>query len=109
MVSGPRHCVVDTLTPTGGVTSSRDELTVDGIEFALVAQIETPVGQPTIYVVNTVQRNTIYLFKAGRQVFELTDPSGNVYVMQSFSQQVDPSLSLRTLADIGPGNQLPDG
>jgi hypothetical protein len=112
-VNGPRHWVLDTLTSTGGVTASGDELTVDGIKFGLVGQLQTPVGQPTIgtdpYVVNTVQRNTIYLFKAGRQVFELTDPSGNVYVMQSYSQQVEPSLSLRTLADIGPDLQLPEG
>jgi hypothetical protein len=112
-INGPRHWVLDTLTPTGGVTSSGDELTVDGIKFGLVAELQVPVGQPTIgtdaYEVNTVQRNTIYLFKQGRQVFELTDPSGNVYVMQSYSQQIDPSLSLTTLADIGPGNQLPEG
>jgi hypothetical protein len=29
--------------------------------------------------------------------------------MQSYSQQVDPSLSLRTLPDIGPDLQLPEG
>lgn len=112
-VNGVRHWVLDTITSTGGVTSSTDTLTVDGIKFGLVGQLQTPVGDPTIgsqpYVVNTVQRNTIYTFKKGLHVFELTDPSGNVYVMQSYSQQVDPSLTLRTLPDIGPTNQLPEG
>lgn len=110
-VNGPRHWVLDTLTSTGGVTPSQDTLTVNGIEFGLVGQLQVPVGQPPVgtdaYVVNTVQRNTIYVFKKGLQVFELTDPSGNVYVMQSYSQQVDSSLSLAKLPFIGPTNDLP--
>ncbi len=112
-INGPRRWVLDTITATGGVTSSGDTLTVDGIKFGLVGELQTPVGQPTIgtdpYVVNTVQRNTVYLFKKGLQVFELTDPSGKVYVMQSYSQQIDPSLSLEMLPDIGPTDQLPEG
>jgi len=112
-INGPRHWVLDTLTATGGVTSSGKSLTVNGIKFGLVGELPTPAGQATIgtnpYVVSTVQRNTIYLFKKGTQVYELTDPSGKVYVMQSYSQQVDPSLSLRTLSGIGPTDQLPAG
>ena len=112
-INGVRHWVLDTLTSTGGVTSSGDTLTVAGIEFGLVGQLQTPVGDATIgtdpYTVNTVQRNTIYTFKKGLQVFELTDPSGNVYVMQSYSQQLEPSLTLEKLPDIGPTNQLPAG
>jgi hypothetical protein len=112
-VNGPRHWVLDTLTPTGGVTNSGDTLTVDGIEFGLVGELQTPVDQPTVgtdpFVVNTVQRDTIYLFKKGLLVFELTDPSGNVYVMQSYSQQFDPLLSLERLPDINPPHLLPEG
>jgi hypothetical protein len=112
-INGPRHWVLDTLTSTGGVTSSGETLTVNGIKFGLVGQLQTAVGSPTIgtdpYVVNTVQRNTIYTFKKGLQVFELTDPSGNVYVMQSYSQQVDSSLSLEKLPDIGPTDRLKEG
>jgi hypothetical protein len=112
-INGPRHWVLDTLTATGGVTKSGDTLTVNGIEFGLVGELQTPVGQPTVgtdpYVVNTVERNTIYVFKKGLQVFELTDPSGTVYVMQSYSQQIDPSLSLEKLPDIDPTDQLPEG
>jgi hypothetical protein len=112
-VNGPRHWVLDTLTATGGVTKSGDTLTVNGIEFGLVGELQTPVGQPTVgtdpYVVNTVQRDTIYVFRKGLLVFELTDPSGNVYVMQSYSQQVDASLSLEKLPYIGPDIGLQEG
>jgi hypothetical protein len=112
-INGPRHWVVDSITSTGGVTSSGESLTVNGIEFGLAGQLQAPVGSPTIgtnpYVPNTIQRNTIYLFKKGTLVYELTDPSGKVYVMQSYSQQIDPSLSLRKLSGIGPTDQLPTG
>jgi hypothetical protein len=112
-INGPRHWVLDTLTPTGGVTDSGDTLTVNGIKFGQVGELEIPVGQPPVgtvdYVPNTVMRNTVYLFKKGLQVFELTDPDGNVWVMQSYSQQMDPSLSLARLPDIGPEIGLPEG
>jgi hypothetical protein len=112
-INGPRHWVLDTLSATGGVTDSGDTLTVNGIEFGLVGELQNPIDQPTVgsdpYVVNTVERDTIYVFKKGLQVFELTDPNGNVYVMQSYSQEIDPSLSLEKLPEIGPTDQLPEG
>ena len=88
-------------------------MTVNGLKYGLVGELQTPVGQPTIgtdpYVVNTVQRDTVYVFKKGGLVYELTDPSGNVYIMQSYSQQVDTSLTLEKLSDIGSTDQLPTG
>jgi hypothetical protein len=84
-INGPRHWVLDSITSTGGGTSSGESLTVNGIEFGLVGQLQVPVGTPPIgsapYSPSTIQRNTIYLFKKGTLVYELTDPSGNVYVI----------------------------
>jgi hypothetical protein len=60
-------------------------------------------------VVNTVDRYTTYTFKKGRLVYELTDPSGNVYVMQSYSEQIDRSLTLAKLPYIAYEDQLPEG
>ncbi|MEI6373789.1 MAG: hypothetical protein WCP26_08400 [Actinomycetes bacterium] len=112
-VNGPRHWVLDSITSQGGITSSQDSMTVNGLKYGLVGELQTPVGQPTIgtdpYVVNTVQRDTVYVFKKGGLVYELTDPSGNVYIMQSYSQQVDTSLTLEKLSDIGSTDQLPTG
>lgn len=112
-INGPRAWVVDTLTATGGVTTSDQSLVVNGIEFSLTGIVSRPVGSPALgsdpYVPYTVNRNTIYLFKAGTLVYELTDPSGNVYVMQSYSKQIDPNLRLSMLPYIGPTNQLAAG
>lgn len=111
-INGRRHWVMDNITSTGGITSSSDTLTVNGVEFGLKAQSTSAVGVDTMgnpYVVNTINRNTIYLFKKGRLIYELTDPIGNVYVMQSYSQQIDKSLTLKKLPYIGPKDQLPLG
>jgi len=112
-VNGPRHWVLDNLTTLGGLTASGDELTVGDIQFGLAGQLQTAVGNPTIgsdpYVVNTVQRNTQYTFHKGLLVYELTDPDGNVYVMQSYSQQIEPSITLNNLEFLGPWDYLPSG
>ena len=82
------------------------------MQLGLKALLTIPAGAPTIgtdpYVVNTVQRNTTYVFKAGRKVYELIDPDKNVYVMQSYTTQMQP-LTLKKLDKIGPFNKLPKG
>ncbi|NCZ71833.1 MAG: hypothetical protein EBY80_17105, partial [Actinobacteria bacterium] len=46
---------------------------------------------------------------AGSTEFFLTDPDGNRYVMQAFSQQVDPSMSEESLTGLGDRLTLPEG
>lgn len=111
-LNGRRHWVLDSIKSNGGVTSSTDTLTVNGMELGLKAVLTTPVGDATIgtnaYEVSTVQRNTTYVFKAGRKVYELIDPKKNVYVMQSYTDAMAP-LTLKKLDYIGKYNQLPEG
>ena len=112
-INGRRHWVMDSIQSNGGTTSSTDTLTVNGVEFGLKALLVIPAGQSAIgtdtYTVSTVQRNTTYVFKAGRKVYELSDPQGNVYVMQSYSTQFGPKITLKNLSKIGPLDNLPKG
>jgi len=112
-INGRRHWVMDTIQSTGGVTAGTDTLTVNGMELGIKAELQVAVGAPTIgavpYVVNTVQRDTIYVFKRGHRVFELIAPNKQVFVMQSYSQQVCSKLRMSTLRYIGPKDQLPTG
>lgn len=111
-INGPRAWVVDTLTATGGVTTTDQSLTVNGIQFSLTGIVTRAVGTQPLgsvpYAPYTVSRGTVYLYKAGRLVYELTAPDGKVYVMQAYSKQFYP-LTLSALADIGPLLQLPAG
>jgi hypothetical protein len=113
-INGRRHWVMDTIVNNSvGTNANTNTLLVNGLWFGLQALLTVPVGAPTIgqqpYVVNTVDRYTTYTFKKERLVYELTDPSGNVYVMQSYSEQIDPTLTLANLPYIASEDQLPEG
>jgi hypothetical protein len=61
------------------------------------------------YVENAVARTTVYVFDAGKDVYELTAPDGTRYVMQSYSQAIDPTLTAADLPTLGSRLNLPEG
>lgn len=111
-LNGPRHWVMDLLVESG--SSTPDETFIfGGIEMALRGTLITAVGQPTVgdqfYVPNQVQRETIYTYKAGQPIFVLTDSSGAEYVMQSYAQIVDRTLTYEQLPNLKARLTLPAG
>ena len=112
-LNGPRHWVLDHIQLTGSATSTGQTFTFGGIEMGLDGTLTTPAGQPTVgqqpYVVNQVKRDTIWTYDAGKPIFELTDPDGHVYVMQSYSQLVDKKLHYRDLPRLASLLELPQG
>jgi hypothetical protein len=114
-LNGPRHWMMDTIIGKGQTVDS-PTFTFggpSGIEMQRRAVIQTKVGEDTVgdayYVPNEVQRDTVFVYNAGEPVFELTDPDGRVYMMQSYSQIVAPDLSYDQLASLGARLQLPEG
>ena len=61
------------------------------------------------YTPHTVSRQAAFTFAGGRQVYELVDPSGNAWVMQTWSQAEDPTLAEADLARLAPRLTLPAG
>ena len=112
-LNGPRHWVIDQLTATGGATASGETFTFGGIEMGLRATLSTPAGQPTVgdqfYTPNSVARDTIWTYDAGKEIFTLTAPNGDVYVMQSYAQIKDPTLTIKQLSELGNKLTLPEG
>jgi len=111
-LNGPRHWVMDTIQASGS-SATNETITVDSVTFGIRAVITTDAGQPTVgdqfYVPNQVNRTTTFTYEAGQPVFELTDPDGNVYMMQSYAQIVDRNLSYKGLPDLGSTVDLPAG
>ena len=64
---------------------------------------------PAPYTVNRVNRKALFTFDAGRPVFELVDPDGRRWVMQTWSQTVDAALSLEDLPGLASRLNLPAG
>lgn len=107
MLNGPRHWLMDrvTVADPGPVSTFagkrlREVATIDLAKLGLAA--------PPAYTQVKIQRGTKFVFLAGRRVFELTDPNGRRYVMQSYANIVDPDLSYRQLRGIGGRIGLPD-
>ena len=111
-LNGPRHWVLDSLDASGA-TASGQTFTFGGIEMNLRATLTTPAGQATVgnqlYTPNEVARDTIWVYDAGRKIYKLTDPDGNVYVMQSYSQSADTTLTIKQLDDLADKLTLPAG
>jgi hypothetical protein len=115
-LNGPRHWVIDlgqqpaAPAPTDGTPTT---FTFGGIEMGIRGQLTSAVGAPAVgdqyYVVNTVARNTVWTYLKGTMIYELTDPGGNVYVMQSYSTQINPALNLQELPTLAQTLSLPPG
>lgn len=111
-LNGPRYWVIDKLVASGSTTTGK-KFTFGGIEMELRASLETRLREGTVgeefYVPNEVQRDTVYTFKAGKPVYELTSPEGDVYVMQSYAQIKDKNLTIDDLPSLESKLALPEG
>lgn len=111
-LNGPRYWVIDKLVGSGS-TATGQKFTFGGIEMELRASLETRIREGTVgeefYVPNEVQRDTVYTYKAGRPVYELTSPQGDVYIMQSYAQIQDKNLTIEGLPLLGSKLALPVG
>ena len=52
------------------------------------------------YIPSDVQRNATWTYNAGNLIYQLTDPSGDLYVMQSYARFIDPDLNIDDLQDV---------
>ncbi len=109
MLNGPRHWMINRVEKVGGSTNEKADF--GGIE--MYKQATVPIGslteQARPYSPYSVSRSVIFTYNAGTEIFELSSPDGSVFVMQSFSQQKDPSLTLASLPSLADKLELPAG
>jgi len=108
VANGPRYWLVDVIEKSGPeVPDVRD---FGGILMTRAAILHLgPRFDPSPYIGRRVARTAVFSFASGSTVYELTDPDGAVYVMQSWCTSVDKGLTeagLRTLAE---RLTMPDG
>ncbi|MEA1882970.1 MAG: haloalkane dehalogenase [Thermotogota bacterium] len=113
--NGPRYWVNDKVESLDENPDKGFEVRQFGdILMAKVATLERSfsIGMlsfENFYTPNTVMRNTSYTYFSDDWVFTLTDSDGQVYVMQSFSQQVNPDLTYENLHHLEDVLNLPEG
>jgi haloalkane dehalogenase len=100
IMNGPRYFMMDTVSERG----SGEVRSFGGLQMRKVATFQIkPAGRGSSppYTEQAINRDTDYLFDKGKPVYELVAPDQHVYVMQSYSKIVDPSLSQDQLANLG--------
>jgi hypothetical protein len=107
LLNGPRYWLMRTIEKA--VTGTPETKTFGGIEMLRQATVQLSSMNPAPYTVNKVSRHAVFVFDANRPIFELIDPQGRRWVMQTRSQIVDPTLSLDDLPGLAARLRLPSG
>ena len=108
--NGPRYWVLDDIV-ANEVAGSGEVRDFGGIEMRSIAIVDLGPGVPdrSPYVDISVKRDTEFSFVEGREIYELSAPDGSVYVMQSYSLEIEPTLTPEALAGLGEQLALPEG
>ncbi len=107
LLNGPRYWLMNAIEKEQ--QGPQIKKTFGGIEMIQQATVLLSSMNPAPYSVNRVTRHTVFVFNAGEEVYELQDPHGHRWVMQTWSQVVDPNLSRADLPKLGDRLKLPDG
>jgi hypothetical protein len=112
VLNGPRYWTMDEIQAAGNTVNNVKESFGD-IEMNLRATIQLSLLKQLIgskqYTPNEIVRTTNFIYRVGSAVYELTSPGGDVYVMQSYSQIVNPALSMKDLPVLSEQLKLPAG
>jgi len=110
VLNGPRFWLMDRVEKEGG-TAGLPKKDFGGIEMYRQASVAVGplVDAAKPYTPHEVSRSTVFTFDAGQTVYELTAPDGTTYLMQTWSQQKDPTLSEADLSGLAGHLQLPAG
>ncbi len=107
LLNGPRYWLMNEIEKVS--QAPRIVKNFGGIDMLLQAQVLLSAMNPAPYTANQVHRHTVFTFDAGEEVYELQDPALRRWVMQTWSQIVDPDLSRADLRGLGERLNLPDG
>ncbi|OBH14682.1 hypothetical protein [Mycobacterium sp. E3247] len=107
LLNGPRYWLMNAIEKeTQGPQVTK---TFGGIEMIQQATVLLSSMNPAPYIPNKVNRHTVFVFNAGEQIFELIDPQGQRWVMQTMSQVADPNLTRDDLPRLADRLDLPAG
>ncbi|MCK6591777.1 MAG: hypothetical protein HUU21_03900 [Polyangiaceae bacterium] len=110
ILNGPRHWIIDGFVNSALLDTT--PVTLGGIEMRKAGELNLTIAEAMSagvpYQTRPIKRNTTYAFQAGKLVYELVDPEGRVFVMQSFSLEVL-ALTEADLEGLASKLTLPEG
>ena len=109
-LNGPRYWIIDGFKNSHVLNSEPKVL--GGITMREAGILHLGLSEimkgATPYHTQPVHRHTTYVFHANSRVYELVNPQGQVYVMQSYSIQKKPQTE-ESLVNLGAQLKLPAG
>lgn len=113
VLNGPRYWLMDAVerVQDGSVITKSFGGSAGSMEMNryAVVLLGTPDVVGKAYTEVAVDRKARFSFRAGSEIYVLVDPNGSTYVMQSWSQQRDPSLTASDLPALADRLDLPQG
>jgi pimeloyl-ACP methyl ester carboxylesterase len=107
IMNGPRYWLPNRVRGAGNLAERQY---FGALEMHLLATVEVDLqAERAPYREVRVDRSTTYHFDAGEEIYTLTAPDGETYVMQAMAAIVDPELTLDDLAALGDRLMLPEG
>jgi len=108
--NGPRHWSMDWIELPVGAERNFDGLNARWMgEVQLPKDVDLHKKGSSAYKPTTVARKSKMGFSKGQPVFILEDPDGMPWVMQAYSNIVDPNLTYEDLQTLDKNLQLPSG
>ena len=107
LLNGPRYWLMSGIEKHA--SGPQETKSFGGIDMIHQAVVQLSSMNPAPYSVNKVDRKVIFTFDAGRPVFELVNPDGGHWVMQTWSQTIDKNLTLDDLPGLANRLHLPEG
>lgn len=107
LLNGPRYWLMSSIGKRG--REEQEHKTFGGIEMIRQATVRLASMKPAPYSVNRVDRKAVFVFDSGREIHELVDPDGRRWVMQTYSQTVDATLTETDLPTLAKRLSLPAG
>lgn len=113
ILNGPRYWLMDRASIELASGLGEVRAFSSGLDMRHIASVKVPVvnGVParTPYRETTVRRANTFTWSRKHPIHELLAPKGRVYVMQAYSQIVDPNLTIARLRKLGSRLELPKG
>jgi len=110
ILNGPRYWTIDAIDSTP--ITDREEKKIKGMSMKKVALVHIKLSDiikgHKPYNQHHIDRNVVWTYQAGKPVYELVDPDGRVYVMQSYSLD-KVAQTPRSLSQLGSTLKLPSG
>ena len=109
IMNGPRYFLMDKI---GQGNTPKPKQNFDGLEMieraTLKVSLSTMRRKNEPYTEKTIHRSTEYVFNKGSEVYELVSPT-HTYIMQSYAQIIDKTLTEKDLPSLAPQLKLPGG